>query len=106
VLTNRAGTTDAGNQREADENRPCFYPQYALQADWNGDVLLCPQDWKKRVKLGNLSAQSLWDVWTGGIAMKHRMRLLAGKRNCAPCSGCNAAGTLHGKDHAAAWMTV
>ena len=37
--------------------KPCYYPSYTF-LDYNGDVLMCPHDWGKRI-LGNLKNNSL-----------------------------------------------
>lgn len=105
-LTNRAGTVTVGDQDPVEVARPCHYMAYELMLDWNGDALLCPQDWQKRVKLGNASHQSLLDIWTGSQANKHRARLMAGRRNIAPCNSCNTDGTLHGFNHVTFWNSV
>lgn len=102
-LTNRAGTINVGNQPEIDKTHACFYPAYEMSIDWNGDVLLCVQDWNKQVRFGNVAQQSLWDVWTSTVMHKRRMRLINGKRDLAPCSSCNAEGTCHGSAHAEVW---
>ena len=102
-LTNRAGTVSIGHQDAVTLQAPCHYTAYQLTIDWNGDALLCVQDWNKRVRFGNVHAQSLWEIWTSPALNKRRMRLIRGDRGDAPCSGCNAAGVLHGAAHAAAW---
>lgn len=102
-LTNRAGTLDIGNQPAVDTTRPCWYLTYQIMVDWNGDVLLCPQDWHKRIKFGNLSHSRLTEIWLSSAMSKRRKQLLRGRAGLLPCSGCNAEGTVHGADHAAAW---
>lgn len=102
-LTNRAGSVNAGHQPEVNVTSPCYYPAYSLTVDWQGDVLLCVQDWQKRQKYGNLAGQSIMDVWTGAALRKRRKQLFRGRDGLSPCSGCNASGTVHGADHAAAW---
>jgi len=102
-LTNRAGTVTVGHQDSVDQAHPCWYLTYQLTVDWNGDVLLCPQDWTKRVKFGNLSQQSLIDVWTSVAMQKRRRQLMDGRRTDAPCNQCNCDGTLHGFNHVPAW---
>jgi radical SAM protein with 4Fe4S-binding SPASM domain len=105
-LTNRAGTIDVGIQEPVDVTQPCHYPAYSLTVDWNGDVLLCVQDWNKKVKLGNVFSQSLMEVWTSPIMCKRRIQLIHGKRKLSPCNLCNADGTLHGYNHVKSWGAV
>ena len=105
-LTNRAGTISTGEQDPIDKNKKCFYPTYQLLIDWNGDVFLCPQDWQRRVTMGNLMQQSLKEIWVGSTLSKFRKNLLEGKRCNKPCSDCNANGTLLGKDHADLWKSI
>lgn len=102
-LTNRAGTIDVGTQSSVDPDAQCFYPSYSLAIDWNGDALLCVQDWNKKLKFGNVNNISLMDAWTSKQLHKRRMMLIRGERKLTPCSECNAEGTCHGADHANAW---
>lgn len=102
-LTNRAGMVEVGKQDPVQPERPCHYLAYQMTVDWNGDVLLCPQDWSKRVRYGNLVHQSLWEIWTSPAMHKRRRQLFAGRQGLAPCSGCNTDGTLHGFNHVKAW---
>lgn len=102
-LTNRGGVVTIGDQPAVDTTRKCFYTAYEMTIDWNGDALLCVQDWHKKVKLGTVASDSLWNIWTGPLMTKHRMRLINGRRVGSPCAGCNAEGILHGSNHADAW---
>ena len=105
-LTNRAGTIDVGKQDPIPLTHPCFYPAYSITLDWNGDALLCVQDWNKRVKAGNAYAQSLMEIWNSPTLNRYRSRLFEGKRTMAPCKNCNADGTLHGFNHRDAWLNA
>ena len=105
-LTNRAGTIKTGNQKSTVTYTKCFYPTYQFLIDWNGDIFLCPQDWQRRVTMGNMMQESLFKIWTGKIITKFRKKLLDGKRDCTPCNKCNAEGTMLGADHAKAWNDV
>lgn len=102
-LTNRAGMVDVGIQDAVDINKACFYPHYSMTLDWNGDVLLCVQDWNKKVKLGNIYSQSLLEVWFGKTINKFRKTLGNCSRSLSPCINCNADGTLHGFNHIKYW---
>ena len=102
-LTNRAGTIHVGDQPEIDPTKPCFYTHYCLAIDWNGDVLLCVQDWNKKTKFGNVHDTSLLEIWRSSQMQKFRYPLGRGNRAMLPCSQCNADGTLHGFNHVKAW---
>lgn len=105
-LTNRAGTVNAGDQESINKYKDCFYPSYQLLIDWNGDVFLCPQDWQRRVSMGNIMQETIYTIWTGNMLTKYRKNLLKGKRCLSPCKDCNADGTLLGKNHAKAWKSI
>ena len=105
-LTNRAGTINVGDQEKVDETKTCFYPTYQFLIDWDGNIYLCPQDWQRRITMGNIMQQSLYDIWTGKIMSKYRKNLLSGKRCDSPCNLCNAEGTILGKNHAKEWKRI
>lgn len=105
-LTNRAGTIETGNQESLDKYKNCFYPTYQFLIDWNGDVFLCPQDWQRRVSMGNIMQETIFKIWIGKTLTKYRKNLLLGKRCLSPCVDCNADGTLLGKKHAQLWKKI
>jgi len=102
-LTNRTGTIKIGDQEKIGKYTKCFYPSYQFLIDWNGDIFLCPQDWQRRVTMGNMMQEHIFDIWTGKIMSKFRKDLINGKRSNSPCTMCNAEGTVLGKNHAIAW---
>jgi len=105
-LTNRAGTIKTGNQKSNVTYSKCFYPSYQFLIDWNGDIFLCPQDWQRRVTMGNVMQENLFEIWRGKIMTKYRKELLDGKRKSSPCNNCNAEGTMLGKSNADAWLKI
>ncbi len=105
-LTNRAGMVNVGTQDLVDKTKPCYYPHYSMTIDWNGDVLLCVQDWNKKVKLGNIYPQTLFEVWNSKTMNKYRKKLGNCDRNINPCENCNADGTLHGFRHIKYWRNI
>jgi radical SAM protein with 4Fe4S-binding SPASM domain len=105
-LTNRAGVVTIGNQEIVNRNKACNYPFYSIMIDWNGDVMLCLQDWNKKIKMGNISASSLVDVWTSKGFKKYRRSLRKCKRSHSPCKECNTDGLLHGNEHVKAWKAL
>lgn len=105
-LTNRAGTVEIGEQEPVVLNKKCFYPTYQFLIDWNGCVYLCPQDWQRRVSMGNVMQETISNIWNGKILTKFRKDLLLEKRHNSPCNKCNADGTLLGKNHAKKWQSI
>tara|TARA_B100000029_G_scaffold513672_1_gene613950 strand:+ start:2506 stop:3375 length:870 start_codon:yes stop_codon:yes gene_type:complete len=105
-LTNRTGTINIGNQISNDVHTTCFYPSYQFLIDWNGDIFLCPQDWQRKMSMGNMMQDTIYDIWVSKIITKYRKLLLNGKRKDSPCNKCNAQGTLLGQDHAKIWRAI
>lgn len=105
-LTNRTGTIKIGNQLANNIHTTCFYPSYQFLIDWNGDIFLCPQDWQRRVTMGNMMQESIFQIWTGKIMSRYRKQLIQGKRNLSPCNSCNAQGTLLGRSHSKLWKSI
>ena len=105
-LTNRAGTINVGEQEKVDKTKTCFYPAYQFLIDWDGNIYLCPQDWQRRVSMGNIMQESIYEIWIGKTLSKFRKNLLLGKRCNNPCIKCNADGTLLGKKHAEDWKNI
>jgi radical SAM protein with 4Fe4S-binding SPASM domain len=105
-LTNRTGTIKIGDQVANNVHTTCFYPSYQFLIDWNGDIFLCPQDWQRRITMGNMMQEEIFNIWTGKILSKYRSDLLKGNRKTSPCNSCNAQGTLLGQNHAKIWKEI
>ncbi len=93
-LTNRVGTISIGNQEKIDIKQKCFYTSYQVLIDWNGDIFLCPQDWQRRITMGNIMQKSFFEIWNGPVLNKYRRAHLKGNRSISPCNKCNATGTV------------
>ena len=37
--------------------------------DYNGDVLMCPHDWGKKIILGNMKKDNFLNIWTSKRAI-------------------------------------
>jgi radical SAM protein with 4Fe4S-binding SPASM domain len=105
-LTNRAGTVNIGIQDKVEIKKKCYYPSYQMLIDWNGDVFLCPQDWHRKITMGNIMQESIYNIWTNKIIENYRKKLLCEDRSLSPCNLCNAEGTVLGKNHAQAWSKI
>ena len=104
-LTNRVGTIQIGKQEKININNPCYYTSYQVLIDWNGDVFLCPQDWQRRVSMGNIMQSKFFDIWNSSIMNMYR-KTHQNSRNLNPCKNCNANGTIYGTKHFREWKKV
>lgn len=79
--------------------KQCYLPFYKLLIDWNGEVILCSNDWHRKEKgLGNINDESLKKIWFGEKLQLIRGNLKDGNRCGNACKDCNVKGTLIGKD--------
>lgn len=97
TLVNRTEILE--NIQILDINKPCYLPFYKMLIDWNGDVVLCNNDWARSVLFGNVTSESISDIWLGKQLNYYRQHLKNGDRKLLnPCNRCNINGTLYGKD--------
>ena len=101
TLSNRSGTMENAEFKIAalkePLKKPCYIPSYTFFLDYQGDVLICPHDWGKKIILGNLNYKSILDIWFSPKAMKIRNLLSKANRNFNPCNLCDVEGTFMGK---------
>ena len=67
TLSNRSGLMENAEYQiknlSSPLKNPCFIPSYTFFLDYQGDVLMCPHDWGKKLILGNLKKEKLVDIW-------------------------------------------
>ena len=107
TISNRAGLMENAEYSikplVKELNSKCFYPSYTFFMDYNGDVLMCPHDWGKKMILGNLNKLSFRDIWLSKKAINIRRKLNQANRKFSPCNVCDVHGKLIGKKHAEEW---
>jgi len=81
----------------------CNYPSYSFFMDYNGDVLICSHDWRKKYIAGNVYKESFLDIWAGKRMTNARKFLLDANRGFSPCNVCDANGLIMGNDQAKTW---
>ena len=91
-LSNRAGY----NFTDESPSKGCNMPFYAMNIHYDGDVLLCCQDWSKKVRFGNVMRSSLKDIWLNNMALQKFRSSLKNNRTLSPCKNCNIDGTFYG----------
>jgi radical SAM protein with 4Fe4S-binding SPASM domain len=101
TLSNRSGLMKNAEfkipELEEPLKNPCYIPSYTFFLDYQGDVLMCPHDWGKKIILGNLNKEKLLDIWFNKKSMKIRKLLNNSNRDFKPCNVCDVDGTFMGK---------
>jgi radical SAM protein with 4Fe4S-binding SPASM domain len=101
TLSNRAGLMENAeykiNSLEEPLKKPCYIPSYTFFLDYQGDVLMCPHDWGKKLLLGNLTKNKFLDIWFSKKSINVRKILNSKNRNFSPCNVCDVDGTLMGE---------
>lgn len=73
----------------ARETRVCPFPFYSLIINPDGEVTLCCSDWQRKLVVGDLTRQSLLEVWNGEPLRKFWIDMLSGRKDqyemCARC---------------------
>ena len=107
-LNNRAGAVDYETfgkkiKEEFPLKQTCNYPMYTIFVDYNGDTLICPNDWDKRRVIGNVNKENILDIWNCEQFNKVRKKLLEKDRSNKPCEKCNVNGSLVGNEFSDMW---
>ena len=84
----------------------CTYPAYTFFIDYNGDVLMCSHDWGKKMIMGNISKNSIEEIWNSKKFNFARKKLNNADRNFSPCNVCDVKGNLIGNKHAEYWSKL
>mgnify|MGYP001192380897 FL=1 len=85
--------------------RPCYITTYKMVVDWNGDILLCENDWSRKQKtFGNIHQRDVSDIWNDKSFLDVRKKLIEGKRQeLESCANCNVNGILMGEQSVDLW---
>ena len=109
TISNRAGSVELKNEifelKPLNEplKQPCHYPLYKVLIDHDGSVLICSNDWKKELIMGNIKKDSLIDIWSNEKFLDLRKKLCKSDRNHSPCNVCDVNGTLNGQKSFERW---
>jgi radical SAM protein with 4Fe4S-binding SPASM domain len=86
----KEGTKESFHFNKRIKRKPCALIWLKMVVDWNGDVVLCCDDWNHSTILGNLKKQTIEEIWKGEKLRKIREAHIKGEFNKVPlCSGCN-----------------
>ena len=86
-LSNRGGEINVKNV--VDYERPiCLYPNTAIHVNYNGDVILCCNDYHSSVKFGNLKKESLFSLLKKPLYVSIKTDLKKKKFKLSICKKC------------------
>ena len=61
----KEGTKESFHFNKKIKRKPCALIWLKMVVDWNGDVVLCCDDWNHSTILGNLKNQTIEEIWNG-----------------------------------------
>jgi len=87
---NKKGTKESFHFNSNTKRKPCNLIWQRMIVDWNGEVVLCCDDWNHSIILGNLKKQNIEEIWRGDKLKKIREAHIKGEFWKIPiCSECN-----------------
>lgn len=96
TLTNRGGLVRAGSPKiKPPLDLPCYIPTSTVVITVNGNVLPCFEDYNEVNVMGNITENSLREIWESDRYQKFRTDLKQRKRSeYSVCKDCNSAQIL------------
>lgn len=67
----------------------CTFLWYSAVILWDGTVSPCPQDFFGKLKLGNVSRNTLAEIWNGEPYQELRRRMITSVADLTPCNKCD-----------------
>lgn len=89
ILTSRGGNAPNRQQIEDYSEEPCVLPFRQLVIRPDGKISLCCNDALGESTLGNLTKESVVDIWYGERYRKVREQIAQGKKNYGKCRYCD-----------------
>lgn len=85
-------------KRGVSHKAPCLRPQTQLVINWEGEVLLCCNDFYAKHSFGNVKEKSIREIWDSKEFKKFRKMLAKGKRAKVDiCKYCDEGGEKDGQ---------
>jgi MoaA/NifB/PqqE/SkfB family radical SAM enzyme len=100
LFTNRSGTVKTKGIRQGALNKPCYIPHTKAFVDWDGELLLCCNDWARAAgSFGNINLIPFSQLWMSKKLCDVRKLLMDDDRVLAgnPCDKCDASGNQKAK---------
>lgn len=89
AMTNRAGNVPGAVAVPMPLELDCGRPFEQLFVNFHGQAVLCCQDWRFQVVVGDVRSQSLEEIWWGEPLRRYREHLWRAERDLPLCSSCD-----------------
>ena len=98
ILTNRAGNAPNKKDLKPKESAKkfCAYPFMQFNVNYAGKVNLCCNDVYYQGVVGDITQNSIKDIWESKLYGDIRKKIMAQDRNHGICANCDAVNNLHG----------
>lgn len=88
ILTNRAGVAPNKTQK-ATNHKVCIMPYTDITIFPDGTIGLCCSDALEKTNYGNVSTQSLYEIWTSDVYRQLRLKIGTDRDSYGFCKGCD-----------------
>ncbi|CAG0938124.1 S-adenosyl-L-methionine-dependent 2-deoxy-scyllo-inosamine dehydrogenase [Candidatus Brocadiaceae bacterium] len=89
-LTSRAGNVRGKSiKKQLPLNRSCSRPFNQMYINYQGNAILCSEDWRSESMLGNLAGMSLEEIWGNMEYQRYRNHLIQDDRALPICARCD-----------------
>jgi len=88
-LTNRSGNIPQARRLTAPLPLGCERPFQQMYINYRGEAVLCCNDWRFEVVMGDTATSSLWDIWTNARYQTYRQHLQRKNRALPLCDTCD-----------------
>jgi len=91
-MTNRSGNVPASRHLDGPLAFGCPRPFQQMYINYLGQAVLCCNDWRFEVIMGDTATSSLLDIWTNAAYQRYRRHLRQKNRNLPLCATCDYLG--------------
>jgi hypothetical protein len=88
-MTNRAGNVPASRHLDAPLALGCPRPFQQMYINYLGQAVLCCNDWRFDVIMGDTATATLRDIWTNANYQMYRQHLQQKNRALTLCATCD-----------------
>jgi len=89
IINSRGGLIELDSNSTAKQE--CNWPDYHIGFNYDGEVMMCCNDYLNEVKIGNIKSERLIDIWNKSHYQKIRSDIREGNFSLDICKDCSDA---------------